>query len=116
RVALGGGVRCGEERALHEVEVIQQADPGDAGEEVQPAEEKLNACVGEERHLVPPVGRNRASACKIAGRPPRASGGTYKCTLRMGSHRNGGLLLRASWQCSRTPVARGALPLVTRCS
>ena len=39
----------GEGRHLHEVEVVQQTDPGDAGEDVQPAEPELpERCPTEE--------------------------------------------------------------------
>src|SRR4029077_7938239 len=39
--ALRGSVGLRHERTLHEVEVIQQTDPRNAGEEVQPAQQEL---------------------------------------------------------------------------
>src|SRR6185436_14043090 len=53
-LALGGRVRFGKEWTLHEVEVVEQPDPRDAGEEMQPAEQKFGACAREERHRRPP--------------------------------------------------------------
>ena len=47
----------GERRHLHEVEVVQQADPGDAGEDVEPAEAELSErCPAEETSTASTVG------------------------------------------------------------
>src|SRR5213078_4771874 len=54
RAALGRGVRLRHERPLNEVEVVEETDPGDAGEEMNPAEQKLDSRVGEQRHRAPP--------------------------------------------------------------
>ena len=40
-VVAGAGLHLGERRDLDEVEVVEQADPGDAGEDVRPAEQEL---------------------------------------------------------------------------
>src|SRR5207244_13075722 len=39
-----------EERRLHEVEVVQHPDPGDAGQEMPPPQEKLHALPAEQVH------------------------------------------------------------------
>src|SRR3989449_7466434 len=45
------GVRRRKERSLDEVEVVQHTDPGDAGEEMKPAQQKQPTLTAEERHF-----------------------------------------------------------------
>jgi hypothetical protein len=44
-----------EEGRLHEVEVVEDADPGDAGHEMQPAEQEVPAFHAEDLHARPPL-------------------------------------------------------------
>ena len=68
RDAPGRRVRLGEERTLHEVEVVEETDPRDAGKEVNPAQQELDARIGEERHRVPPVRATPARPATASGR------------------------------------------------
>src|SRR5206468_1834445 len=64
------GLRLGEEGRLHEIEVIEEADPRDAGKEVDPPQEEQPAFVTRQRHTVPPcacgssAGADGAPACR----------------------------------------------------
>ena len=54
RAASHRGLGLGEERGLDEVEVVEQADPGDPGQEVNPPQEEQPAFATRQRHTVPP--------------------------------------------------------------
>src|SRR6266540_36546 len=70
RDALGRGVGLGEKRALHEVEIVEETDPGDAGEEMHPAEQELHSGFGKDGRPK----RNQAGGRRAAGTRPGGAG------------------------------------------
>src|SRR6266496_4856397 len=82
------------------VEIVEETDPGDAGEEMHPAEQELHSGFGKERHRVPPVnggpdgnlsdrlGKIRTPQAESSRRPSRGGNTARRCRVTTAERQN----------------------------